>query len=154
MGDEKKTTPRPVGDEVAYDLENIVKKNVYFRRVLSTSQHSQLVAMSLTKDGIGREVHPDNDQFFKVEEGGVRITLDDRYHYTLGPGQSLTVDAGRFHQVETLDSHGNIGTPGAYAKVYTIYSPPHHPPGTIQRTDPDAKASKEKERRKQRGTLF
>lgn len=123
---------------VAYDLETVVKKNKYFRRVLSTSKYQQLVAMHLTEGGIGREVHPDNDQFFKVEEGRIRITLDDRYSYDLGPGQSLTVDAGRFHKVETLDAFDETGTPGSRAKIYTIYAPPHHPPGTKQLTDPEA----------------
>jgi mannose-6-phosphate isomerase-like protein (cupin superfamily) len=125
-------------NEVAYDLEKTVKENRYFRLVLSTSRYQQLVAMHLTSGGIGREVHPSNDQFFKVEEGRIRITLDDKYRYDLGPGQSLTVDAGRYHQVETLDEFGNVGKSNAYANVYTIYSPPHHPPGTKQRTDPEA----------------
>src|SRR5690349_10825991 len=58
--DETGTPPIP-----AY-LNNLTQQaqdNTYFRRVLATGTHTQVVVMSIPPGGdIGEEVHPDNDQ--------------------------------------------------------------------------------------------
>jgi mannose-6-phosphate isomerase-like protein (cupin superfamily) len=54
------------------DIEGLAVKNNEFRRVLYTAKDCQLVVMALKpKEEIGAEVHK-LDQFFRVEEGGVR----------------------------------------------------------------------------------
>lgn len=122
---------------IAFDLEKTTRQNTYFRRVLSTTKHQQLVVMSLGKDGISKEVHHDTDQFFRVEEGSIRVIINDKEMYTIKEGGSITISAGQHHQIDTLDKDGQIGSEDSYAKIYTIYSPPHHPPRTKQREDPE-----------------
>lgn len=122
-------------DDVAYDLKMAVKDNNYFRRVLSTTKHMQLVAMSLGSGGISQEKHADSDQFFKVEEGKIKITVNNMFQYVLSPGQSIIVKAGQSHIVEVLNDMGQVGTPNAHAKIYVIYAPPHHPPNTKELYD-------------------
>mgnify|MGYP001586411555 CR=1 FL=1 len=50
------------------NIEELTLANNYFRQVLFTGQHSQLVLMSLNpNEDIGMEVHASVDQFFRVE---------------------------------------------------------------------------------------
>jgi len=52
------------------DIENLTEDNSDFRRVVYTGKHLQLVLMSLEPaEQIGEKVHPDRDQFFRVETG-------------------------------------------------------------------------------------
>lgn len=54
----------------AGNIEKLTLQNNYFRKVLSTQAHSQLVVMSLQpNEDIGLEIHPENDQFIRVEQG-------------------------------------------------------------------------------------
>ena len=61
-------------------LANIEEKsleNDYFREVLYTAQHSQLVVMSLNPgEEIGMEVHEIVDQFIRVEQGEGKAILN------------------------------------------------------------------------------
>ncbi len=51
------------------DIDVITKDNKYFRHVLYTEKHLQLVLMSLKPgEEIGDEAHEDRDQFFRVEK--------------------------------------------------------------------------------------
>ena len=57
-------------------LEKLTLDNNFFRKVLFTAPHSQLVLMSLKPNGeIGLETHPDNDQFFRFEEGVGKVIV-------------------------------------------------------------------------------
>ena len=57
------------------NIEEITLLNEYFREVLFTGAHCQLVVMSLKPlEEIGMEVHPDNDQFFRFESGQGQVT--------------------------------------------------------------------------------
>ena len=52
----------------AINIEQETLANTNFRKVLYTGKHSQLVLMSLLpNEDIGMEVHPDNDQFFRLQ---------------------------------------------------------------------------------------
>lgn len=52
------------------NIENQTLKNNYFRQVIFTGKHAQLVLMCLQpSEEIGNEVHPNVDQFFRIEEG-------------------------------------------------------------------------------------
>lgn len=51
-------------------IEKQTVANDYFRQVLFTGKHAQLVVMSLLPgEEIGNEVHPNVDQFFRIEQG-------------------------------------------------------------------------------------
>ena len=60
------------------NIEEIAKENNNFRQVLYTGKHSQLVAMSLRPgEEIGAEVHPDTDQFFRIDAGEGKVIIDE-----------------------------------------------------------------------------
>ena len=58
-------------------IEGQTLKNTYFRQVLFTGQHCQLVVMCLQPgEEIGNEVHPAVDQFFRIEQGEAKFVLN------------------------------------------------------------------------------
>lgn len=116
------------------NIEELTIQNNYFRQVLYTSAHTQLVVMALqVGEEIGIETHQDNDQFFRLEVGTLKIVMNGE-ESTLTPGMAAIVPAGTNHNVI------NIGP--EVAKLYTLYLPPHHPDGTIHKTKADAMAGK------------
>ncbi len=115
------------------NIEQKTLENEYFREVLYTAPHSQLVVMTLqVGEEIGKEVHAGIDQFIRVEaDQGEAILNGERY--PLGDGDAVVIPAGTEHNVvNTSDSEP--------LRLYTIYSPPEHPDGTINRTKQDAEA--------------
>jgi mannose-6-phosphate isomerase-like protein (cupin superfamily) len=106
--------------------------------VVSTGAHLQLVVMSLAPgEEIGLEVHHDRDQFLRVEEGAAMVTLgpdDEVIEKTIALGEdwACIIPAGRWHNVINC-GHGPL-------KLYSIYSPPEHPDGTVHATKADADA--------------
>lgn len=117
------------------DIEEITSGNKDFRRVLYTGKHVQLVVMSIRKnDEIGEEVHEDRDQFFRVEKGKGEVVIDgDRTKIRAGDG--IVVPAGARHNV--------INTGSKRLKLYTIYGPPEHKDGVVERTKKEADATEE-----------
>ena len=116
-------------------VDNIEKKsleNKYFREVLFTGPHSQLVVMSIAPgDDIGMETHKDVDQFFRVEAGIGRAILNGK-EYDLEDGSAVVIPAG--HNIINRSKSDPL-------KVYTIYSPPNHPDGTMHKDKAEALAS-------------
>jgi mannose-6-phosphate isomerase-like protein (cupin superfamily) len=81
------------------NIEKETLKNESFRKVLYTSKYSQLVLMSLKpKEEIGMEVHPENDQFFRIEKGQGKCLIDGN-EYELKDGVAIVVPAGAEHNV-------------------------------------------------------
>ncbi len=117
-------------------VTNIEKKsleNNYFREVLFTGPHSQLVLMSIAPgDDIGMETHKNVDQFFRIEKGIGRAVLDGK-EYDLEDGSAVVIPAGTEHNIINRSQSEPL-------KVYTIYSPPNHPDGTIHKTKAEALA--------------
>ena len=115
-------------------VDNIEKKsleNKYFREVLFTGPHSQLVVMSIAPgDDIGMETHKDVDQFFRVEAGIGRAVLNGT-EYNLEDGSAVVIPAGVEHNIINRSKSEPL-------KVYTIYSPPNHPDGTINKDKAEA----------------
>ena len=61
------------------DIEDITRHNSDFRRILYTGKNLQLVLMAIAPgDDIGEEIHPDRDQFFRIEKGKGEVTIDGR----------------------------------------------------------------------------
>lgn len=110
------------------NLEEETLNNSNFRKVIKTTKNIQLVLMSLKiGENIPREIHEDNDQFFRVEYGNCKIITDNET-IILNENMSTIIPMNTFHEVI------NIGN--TELKLYTIYSPPHHPHGTIQKNKP------------------
>lgn len=126
-------------------IEKETEKNNYFRRVLFTGKHEQLVVMCLKpREEIGNEVHPKVDQFFRIEQGEAEFILNNgKDRHVAGSGFAVIVPAGTWHNVMNVSKTKKL-------KIYTIYSPPNHPPGTIHKTKGEAeraeKAGKDKYR--------
>lgn len=115
-------------------LEDASLQNNNFRQVLFTAPHCQLVLMSLQpSEDIGMEVHPDNDQFIRVEQGDGEAIIDGQ-HWTLSDGAAVVIPAGAQHNIINTSSDHAL-------KLYTVYAPAHHPDGTIHATKADALAA-------------
>ena len=116
-------------------IEALALKNTYFRQVLFTSEHAQLVVMSLQPgEEIGDEVHPDVDQFFRIERGEARFVFDEKDERLAHDGDAVVVPAGTYHNVINPSKTAPL-------KLYTIYSPPNHPDGTVHKTKVEAEAA-------------
>lgn len=110
------------------NIEQRTVENEDFRRVLFTGHHLQLVVMTLPPGcDIGEEVHPDRDQFFRIEEGRGVVEIDGVPN-RVEPDFAVVVPAGARHN----------GT--APLRLYTIYAPPEHKDGIVHRTKEDARA--------------
>ena len=112
------------------NIETVTKVNDNFRKVLFTGKYCQLVVMSLKPgEEIGLEVHDTVDQFFRVDKGEGEIILDGETH-TITDGFAFIVPAGSKHNI--------TNTGRTHLKLYTIYSPPNHPDGTVHKTIEEA----------------
>ena len=112
------------------DIEKDTKANTNFRKVLYTGKHSQLVLMSLKpKEEIGMEVHNENDQFFRFEQGRGIVIIDGN-KYEVKDGSAIVVPAGAQHNV--------VNTSNEDLKLYTIYSPAHHKDGVVRASKEEA----------------
>jgi len=120
-------------------IEKLTLKNKYFREVLFTGKHLQLVVMSLKAgEEIGNEVHEKVDQFFRIEKGKFKFVLENgKETHLAGNGDAVIVPAGTWHNVVNMSK--------VESKLYTVYSPPNHPDGTIHKTKKDAEKAEEEE---------
>jgi mannose-6-phosphate isomerase-like protein (cupin superfamily) len=118
------------------NIEQETEDNHNFRKVLYTGQHSQLVMMTLQPgEEIGFEVHPDNDQFFRIESGEGKVVINDD-EYSVDGGHAVIIPAGAKHNIVNVSDIELL-------KMYTIYSPAHHADGTVHPTKADAEKSHE-----------
>jgi mannose-6-phosphate isomerase-like protein (cupin superfamily) len=116
------------------NIESDSLENDYFRKVLFTAPHSQLVLMTLKPgEEIGTETHDHGDQFFRVEAGQGEAVLDGERHQ-LSDGISIVIPAGVEHNIVNTSSSDSL-------RMYTIYSPPEHPDGTVHKTKQEADAA-------------
>ncbi len=119
-------------------IEKTTLENGYFRKVLFTGKHSQLVVMCLQGgEEIGNEVHPDVDQFFRIEEGSAKFVFNNgKEEHLVHNADAVVVPAGTYHNVINASSTKPL-------KLYTIYTPPQHPDGTVHKTKAEADAAEE-----------
>ena len=121
-------------------IEKQTLKNNYFRQVLFTGKKAQLVVMCLQRgEEIGNEVHRRVDQFFRVEKGEAKFIFGNKEEHVVHDGDAVIVPAGTFHNV--------INTGRGKLKLYTIYSPPNHPDGTVHKTKAAAERAEAKKHR-------
>lgn len=112
------------------NIERDTLENEDYRRVLFTGPHMQLVLMTLKPgEEIGLETHDEHDQFIRVEAGRGVVRLNKEEH-ELADGVTVVIPAGTRHNVINTSKNGAL-------RLYTIYSPPEHPDGTVHRTKAD-----------------
>ncbi len=124
------------GCPLVVNIDTAADTNQNFRTALWTGKHLQVTLMSIPAGGdIGVEMHPDTDQFIRVESGcGLALAgcscsnLDQRRR--IGCHDAVIIPAGTWHNI--------VNTGNTPLKLYSIYAPPHHPFGTVHRTKADA----------------
>jgi mannose-6-phosphate isomerase-like protein (cupin superfamily) len=113
------------------DVAELARPNTDFRRVLYTTDLTQLVIMTIPPDGeIGEEVHEGIDQVLSIVDGSGETILDD-VRSPVTAGTVLVVPAGTKH---------NVVASGDGLKLFTVYAPPDHAPGTVHHTKAEADA--------------
>ena len=87
-------------------------------------------------EDIGEEVHPDIDQFFRIEKGEGRVEIDGVAH-EVEDDDAIIVPAGARHNI--------VNSGSKPLKLYTLYAPPEHKDGVVQATKAEAEARHEAE---------
>jgi mannose-6-phosphate isomerase-like protein (cupin superfamily) len=114
------------------NIEKQTLDNDNFRQVLFTGKYAQLVIMCLQPgEEIGNEVHQNVDQFFRIEQGQATFVFNGTEKHTVKNGDAVIVPAGIYHNVINALKTKKL-------KLYTVYSPPNHPEGTIHKTKEEA----------------
>lgn len=117
-----------ISDQMPFkaDIEDLTLKNRNYRKVIYTTDTFQLVLMSLKpEEEIGFEQHPGRTQFFRIESGdGLIIVGSTEYNVT--DGDVVVVPPNARHNVVNTSAKDRL-------QLYTIYAPPEHPPGTVQK---------------------
>ena len=117
------------------NIEELTKENNTFRTALWTGKHLQITLMSIdVGDDIGLEMHPDVDQFIRIEEGTGLVEMGDEknnltFKKNVYDDYAFVIPAGKWHNLKNI---GN--TP---IKLYSIYAPPNHKFGTVHNTKSD-----------------
>lgn len=118
------------------NIEQASRRNRNYRTALWTGKHLQVTLMSIgVGEDIGLEVHPDVDQFIRIEQGRGVVRMGQRkdrldFQREVGDDDAIMVPAGTWHNV--------VNTGHVPLKLYTIYAPPEHPFGTVHRTKEEA----------------
>jgi mannose-6-phosphate isomerase-like protein (cupin superfamily) len=113
-------------------IEKQTLENEYFRQVLFTGSHCQLVVMCVQPgEELGNEVHSNVDQFFRIEQGEAKFVFNNTEEHLVGNGEAVVVTAGTYHNV--INPSKTVAL-----KLYTVYSPPNHPDGTIHKNKEEA----------------
>jgi mannose-6-phosphate isomerase-like protein (cupin superfamily) len=121
------------------NIEEAAKQNNNFRTALWTGEHLQLTLMSINPgEDIGFEVHPNLDQFIRIEDGiGIAVMGDQKenldFQRNVSANDALIIPAGKWHNL--------VNAGRKPLKLYSIYAPPQHPFGTVQATKEEAKAA-------------
>jgi len=103
------------------NIKQLSLDNNEFRKVVHTTERSQIVLMSLTPNQeIGMEVH-DGDQMLFITSGSCLLEVkenSDMVGWKAGEGDVLYIPEGTYHNV--------INTGRQNLKLYTVYTPPQH----------------------------
>lgn len=115
------------------NIKNLAKENTLFRKVVYTGDHTQLVLMSIPAGGeIGEETHDREDQILFFVKGKGEAILNGQSK-PIEKGDAVFVPHGTLHNIK------NVGDEDL--KLYTTYSPPHHPDGTVHATKEESDAA-------------
>lgn len=137
MAEEEKKSGIPT----ILNIHRLTLMNDAFRREIWTGEHLQITVMCIPSGGeIGLEIHPELDQFLRVEYGvgSVYMGKEPREVTYLGEADAssaILIPAGTYHNV--------LNRRNVPLKLYSIYAPPKHPVGTLQQTKFDADLAEE-----------
>jgi len=141
-GDDSISKLKDYGPEpFVINIEEAAKQNNNFRTALWTGAHLQVTLMSIDVGGdIGLEIHPNLDQFIRIEEGQGIVKMGSRkdkldFQQKVKSDYAFIIPAGTWHNL--------INTGNRPIKLYSIYAPPQHPRGTVHKTKADAEAAEE-----------
>ncbi|CAH0142706.1 hypothetical protein SRABI134_00575 [Peribacillus sp. Bi134] len=118
------------------NINEATKQNNNYRTALWTGNHFQVTLMSLKAgEDIGLEMHPNVDQFLRIEQGQGIVQMGKRgddlnFVRNVYDDSAIMIPAGTWHNVTNT---GNFPL-----KIYSIYAPPQHPFGTVHVTKADA----------------
>ncbi len=118
------------------NIREATLQNNNFRTALWTGTNLQLTLMSINPgEDIGLEIHPDTDQFFRIEQGQGIVMMGNRkdrldFEKRVRNNYAIIIPAGTWHNI--------INTGRVPLKLYSIYAPPKHPFGTVHVTKRDA----------------
>ncbi|HAN20726.1 MAG TPA: cupin domain-containing protein [Clostridiales bacterium] len=118
------------------NIEQATLQNNYFRTALWTGDYLQLTLMSIKPgEDIGLEIHPDLDQFLRIEQGQGVVMMGDKkdnlnFKKSVYDNFAIIIPAGTWHNL--------INTGRVPLKLYSLYAPPQHPFGTVHVTKQDA----------------
>lgn len=125
----------------AFDIEAATVANENYRSVVWTGKYLQITLMSIpVGESIGLEVHPQTDQFLRLEAGTGRCVMGPAqdqldFEQEVEDDWSVQVPAGMWHDI--------INTGSEPMKLYAIYAPVHHGSGVVQATAADAERDEE-----------
>ncbi len=120
----------------AFDIEAATLANENYRSANWTGQFMQLVFMTLKPgEEIDLEKHDDHDQFIRIEEGKALVLMGKEagnlsWRQEVEDDWAILIPAGYWHHIK------NTGTNDL--KLYTLYGPPEHPKGTVNKTYEEA----------------
>ncbi len=116
------------------DIEKATTNNKAWRRVVFTSDHLQVVLMALPpRHELGWEAHKHSDQFFRIEEGKGRVETErgrTNKDFSIHDGSAFVITHGTYHNVINTSR-------SQWLQLYTLYSPAHHPPHRLDKTQED-----------------
>lgn len=118
------------------NINEATKQNNTYRTALWTGNHLQVTLVSLkVGEDIGLEIHPNVDQFLRVEQGQGIVKMGNSkdkldFVQNVYDDFAIMIPAGTWHNVTNT---GNIPL-----KLYSIYAPPQHPFGTVHVTKAQA----------------
>jgi mannose-6-phosphate isomerase-like protein (cupin superfamily) len=120
---------------LAIDIEALTRENKDFRREVGTAEHTQVVLMTIPPgEEIGEEVHEGIDQLLVFVEGEAEAVVADESS-AVSAGQAVLVPGGTRHNFRNTGSSA--------LRLWTVYAPPEHPPGTVHRTRAEADAAED-----------
>jgi mannose-6-phosphate isomerase-like protein (cupin superfamily) len=121
------------------DIEKATLDNDTFRTVLFTGKHLQMTVMCLQPgEEIGVEKHDDLDQFIRIEQGSAQVLMgsskeDLSQVHDVRDDWAAIIPGGTWHNV--------VNTGDSQLRLYSIYTPPEHPEGTVHETKTEADAA-------------
>ena len=123
------------------NVEETTKENNNYRTTVWTGENLQLTVMSIEPDGdIGIEVHNDEEQIIRIEQGRGQCVMGDSkdemdFKIDVETGDVIFVPKGKWHNI--------VNTAKYPLKLNSIYGPAHHDSGTVHETKDEAMLSED-----------
>ncbi|WP_313340297.1 cupin domain-containing protein [Sedimentibacter sp.] len=114
------------------NIKEATLQNDNFRTALWTGDNLQLTLMSIpVGEEIGLEMHPDTDQFIRIEDGQGLVLMGDTednldFQEMVYDDFIFIIPAGKWHNLINMGNNP--------LKLYSLYAPPNHPHGTVHET--------------------